>query len=106
MDEILFRREPPSRRKHEPPMPDMFDPRPTWLAVPSTDLEKKFAEFHRRNPHVYAALEQRALALVDLGRTRLGIAELVEELRYDPRLTTQGDTFKLNNSHRSFYSRC
>lgn len=105
MDEMLYRREPPSRRKHEPLMPDFFDDRPPWLAVPQTDLEKKFAEFHRVNPKVYEAIEKRCLTLFDLGRTRIGVAELVEELRYDPRLVTQGETFKINNSYRSFYAR-
>jgi hypothetical protein len=105
VDPILF----PDKRKprHAPPPaePDLFDEQPAWVAVPETDLERRFVEFHRANPKVYAALEAKCLALFEQGRTRIGVAELVEDLRYDQSLKTAGDQFKINNSFRSFYAR-
>lgn len=107
MDEILFSGRGNYPRKKTPTVvePDLFDEQPMWIAQPETDLERRFVEFHRRNPRVYAALEKKCLALFDSGRTRIGVAELVEDLRYEPSLKTAGDTFKLNNSYRSFYAR-
>jgi hypothetical protein len=85
--------------------PSLFDKDPAWLTLPYTPIERRFAEFHRANPDVYHCLEQRALEFAGRGRKRIGIAELVEELRYMPHLHTHGDQFKLNNSYRSLYAR-
>lgn len=85
--------------------PSLFDLDPAWLTHPSTSLEKRFAEFHRKNPLVFRRIRETAIRLVTSGRTRIGIAELAEELRYDPTLSTTGDGFKLNNSFRAFYAR-
>ncbi len=69
------------------------------------ELEWRFRAVHAANPQVYRRLEEKALDLVKQGRTRIGIAELVEDLRYDFTLRTTGEPFKLNNSHRAFYAR-
>lgn len=79
---------------------------PGFLVVPSTELEKRFKSFHEANPHVYTWLEEKALELVRAGRSRIGVAELIEDLRYVPSLFTKGEAaFKLNNSYRAFYAR-
>lgn len=78
---------------------------PAFLVVPSTDLEQRFKAFHEKNPHVYRRIEEKALELARAGRSRIGIAELVEDLRYDPSLRSAGEAFKLNNSYRAFYAR-
>lgn len=78
---------------------------PAFLVVPSTELERRFKAFHKDNAHVYARLETRALELARSGRTRIGVAELVEDLRYDPTLRSKGEAFKINNSYRAFYAR-
>jgi hypothetical protein len=78
---------------------------PPFLIAPETPLERRFAEFHKANPQIYRALARQAEQLLDQGRRRIAIAELVEELRYHEDLGTRADPFKLNNSHRAFYSR-
>lgn len=106
MDEILYRKNRPQPVESLPLFAGEAEiVEPTWLTSPTSALEHRFAAFHRANPHVYDAIERKAMALVTLGRTRLGIAELVEELRYDPRLVTKGEHFKLNNDYRAFYAR-
>ncbi len=88
--------------------PKAFDGRPedpSFILAPSTPLERRFADFHRTNPQVYRELNAKAVKLLESGRSRIGIAELVEELRYDYRLRSEGDAFKLNNTWRAFYSR-
>ena len=78
---------------------------PGFLTNPATDLERRFAEFHYGNPQVFAEIERKALSLVDVeGRSRIGIAEIVEEIRYDHRVRSNGG-FKINNSFRAFYAR-
>lgn len=79
---------------------------PGFIANPATDLERRFADFHRSNPAIYAEIERKALQLVDVeGRNRIGIAEIVEDIRYDHRIQGRGDSWKVNNSHRAFYAR-
>lgn len=79
---------------------------PPFLTNPVTELERRFADFHRSNPGIYAEIERKALQLANVGeRKRIGIAEIVEDIRYDYRATSKGDAFKINNSWRAFYSR-
>lgn len=67
--------------------------------------KRSFERFHRANPHVYAELKARALALKEAGVTRGSIGQLFEVLRYDHAIQTQNSEFKLNNNHRAFYAR-
>src|SRR3954470_15226635 len=109
MDEILFSRHRPRPTQSADTLPlfsgEPEGVEPTWLSNPTSSLEQRFAAFHHANPAVFIAIEKKALQLLDSGRTRIGIAELVEDLRYDNSLKTSGDQFKLNNSYRSFYAR-
>lgn len=68
-------------------------------------LADRFAAFHKANPHVYEAIKRKARLLIARGRKRIGIAEIVEELRYDYRMQTEKDEWKMNNSYRAFYAR-
>jgi hypothetical protein len=62
--------------------------------------------FHKANPQVFVELRRLALTLVDRGHQRFAIATLFEQLRWETYLrTTDTEGFKLNNSHRAFYSR-
>lgn len=79
---------------------------PPFLTNPETSLERRFAEFHRSNLPIYRALANRCEQLLDQGRRRISIAELVEEIRHDPDIGgSRANPFKLNNSYRAFYSR-
>lgn len=79
---------------------------PPFLTNPVTELERRFAQFHRNNPEIFQQIERRALVLAKVGeRKRIGIAEIVEDIRYDGLTSSQGDRFKINNSFRAFYAR-
>lgn len=67
-------------------------------------LEERFNAFHAANPHVYAHLRTLALKLAREGK-KAGIATIYEVLRYEGIWQTTGDTYKLNNDWRAFYSR-
>jgi hypothetical protein len=79
---------------------------PLWLVAPETEIEKAFALWHRDHPAVYAALEAAALSQQRDGAHRLGIAKLVEDIRYNPGIRPRdGEAFRLNNNYRSLYAR-
>lgn len=67
--------------------------------------QERFDRFHELNPHVYEALRVLARDLVRAGRQRLGINMLVEVLRWQRMLRTEGDDYKLNNNYAPFYAR-
>lgn len=87
--------------------PDLFAQTadPHWLQWPTTKLERRFAEFHKRNPHVYAEFERRAMELYRAGATKIGVKAIAERIRWDVRVRTLGDEFKVNNSWVSLYAR-
>lgn len=70
-----------------------------------TDLDARFAEWLRANGHVLDQFCEMARAAKRAGRQRIGAKRLVEIMRWDTRLTTNGDPFKLNNSFTSRLSR-
>lgn len=89
---------------------DLFSDQDIYRLVDVTydagsSLKQRFMKFHEANPHVYQAIVKKALALQRNGISRFGIAAIFETLRYDAALQTGGDSFKLNNSYRAFYSR-
>ena len=87
--------------------PDLFPAAadPSWLVWPRSRLERRFAAFHAANPHVWAEVERRALALHRAGARRVGIALIFEAMRYDRLVTTTGEPWKMNNSYRALYAR-
>jgi hypothetical protein len=77
----------------------------TYRSNPPTKIELAFIQFHLKNQHVYAALEELALRAQKAGVTKLGIGALAETLRYSAALQTKGDAYKLNNNFRALYAR-
>jgi hypothetical protein len=76
------------------------------LPFPTDDtLQARFEAFHAENPWVLERLEHLTGEWLRTGHDRLGIGMLFEVLRWQHRLDTRGDKFKLNNSLRSRYAR-
>jgi len=68
-------------------------------------IDERFADFHRKNPHVYRNLVRLALDDAARGRRR-GMAALFEELRYAYEATDHDPAdYKLNNDYASRYAR-
>jgi len=84
-----------------------FEPYPVGHVGPpdGKTIEEAFLDFHKRNPHVYDELVRLARRAQRRGVSRFGIGAMFEVLRWRYALRTQGDEFKLNNNHRSYYSR-
>jgi hypothetical protein len=66
---------------------------------------QKFEEYHAKNPQVYQLLRRFALEAHRSGRVRLSISLLFERVRWYTTVETQGDVFKVNNTHRAWYVR-
>jgi hypothetical protein len=71
-----------------------------------TEAEKKFLDFHEKNPQVYKVLLMLAREAVRRGRTKIGMKMLYERARWEFFLGTAGDDeYKLNNNYTAFYAR-
>jgi hypothetical protein len=70
-----------------------------------TPADKKFREFHAKNPHVYALLEEYAQEVWDLGYRRIGINLLIERVRWFGMVTTTDKDYKVNQNYASRYAR-
>lgn len=68
-------------------------------------IDQRFEAFHQANPWVYTQLVALARYAVARGKTKLGIKSLIERLRWDFELSSNGQPWKLNNSFSSRYAR-
>jgi len=86
-----------------PPAPPPAD---AQLYPEESRLDRAFAEFHEQNPEVYLRLVKLARDLRARGHKRLGIGMLFEVIRWMHYMETFDVAgYKLNNNHRSRYSR-
>lgn len=76
---------------------DMFDA--------GNPLEKKFWEYHRENPQVYALFDRFASEAVNRNRKRFSANMIFERMRWYTVIETGGDEYKLNNNYRAYYAR-
>lgn len=74
-------------------------------SAPLPRVERNARAFHEKNPHVYEELRKIARDLRRRGIRRVGIALLFERLRWISKIETDGDPFRLDNSHRAYYAR-
>lgn len=68
-------------------------------------IQQRFDAFHRANPWVYEALVILVRDWVASGRTRAGMKQFIEVIRWEHGRRTDGDSFRLNNNHTSRYAR-
>lgn len=68
------------------------------------DIQKEFEEFHARNPHVYEIFVKWARYIKSKGR-RASAGLIFERMRFDMKVETDGEPYKLNNNFRSRYAR-
>ena len=70
------------------------------------DLEAKFWEFHRANPHVYMLLRRFTWEIKQAGHKHYSMDAVYHRVRWHMQIDTIGDLdFKLNNNHTSYYAR-
>lgn len=70
------------------------------------DLDSKFQEFHKNNPHVYDILVRLARQAKKTGKIKMSVVLLVQVARWELMFTTKSDDgYKINNSFTSRYAR-
>jgi hypothetical protein len=67
----------------------------------------KFGEFHQNNPHVYEAFLDVARRGKEMGKTKWGIAGVIEILRWEWHHQTQDNhyPYKISNDYKPYYAR-
>mgnify|MGYP003138246994 CR=1 FL=1 len=67
-------------------------------------LTLDFLTFHRDNPRVYELFTKFATA-VARNRSKFGARAILERIRWETNVETNGATVKIPNAHSSYYSR-
>ena len=70
----------------------------------SSDIQADFERFHAENPEIFKSFAKLALEVKARGK-RVGSKLIMERLRWDYIMTTDGDEFKINNNYSSRYAR-
>lgn len=70
-------------------------------------LYGKWKAFHEANPSVYELFEHYAFEAIHAGFEHYGAQSVIERVRWDTSIKTQGDefNFKINNNWTAFYAR-
>lgn len=64
-------------------------------------IQERFEAWVAANPELYRLIRQYAYRALEAGRSRFGIAAIVERVRWDIEIESEGDDFKINNDFRS-----
>lgn len=71
---------------------------------PRTLLEQ-FKKYHEQNPHVYEEFGRLAYQMKKTGRRKYSSKMIINVLRWNMDLRTEGDVFKINDKFQSIYGR-
>lgn len=67
--------------------------------------EKQFRIFHASNPQVYKMFKRFSLEAIEAGKKHLSAWLIINRMRWETEIVTQGDAFKINNNYIAYYSR-
>jgi len=63
-----------------------------------------FDAYHAANPHLYAVFCRFTLEVIKAGR-KASVGMIFNRIRWETRVVTEGDRFKINDRYQPFYSR-
>lgn len=66
--------------------------------------DKKFLQYHKTNPHLYAAFKSIALRAINIGFRNYGAKGIFEIIRWERKEKGLGD-FKINNNFAPLFAR-
>lgn len=69
------------------------------------DLLQRFKEFHQKNPEVYRLFKLNAEKILLTGRKKYSAWTIIQVIRWEYDLKTQGDVFQINNDYIAIYAR-
>ncbi len=62
-----------------------------------------FSQYHSKNPQIYEEFKRFTFELINAGHRRLGSKQIVERIRWETMITTDG-IFKVNNNYTVDYA--
>jgi len=68
-------------------------------------IREGFLEFHKNNPHVYAAFEQQCLEAIKKGRKKISAKLILNWIRWNEYLKTDDKNFKINDAYQAYFAR-
>jgi len=68
-------------------------------------MKERWWQFHQSNPGVYEAFESYAFEAIRAGKTKLSHWLIINRMRWDNELKTDGEEFKLPNEFIAYYAR-
>jgi len=66
---------------------------------------QRWLEWHRDNPHVYELFKEFTFQAIDRGHKRLSAWLVVNRIRWETAVETNGGDFKISNDFIAYYSR-
>lgn len=62
-----------------------------------------FAQYHARNPQIYEEFKRFTFELISAGHRRLGSKQIIERIRWETMISTDG-IYKVNNNYTVDYA--
>jgi hypothetical protein len=71
----------------------------------SDKLKQQWWKWHKENPHVWKLFEKYTMQAIHAGHNHYSSMAIIERIRWHSDVETTGDKFKINNNHKTYYSR-
>ena len=76
------------------------------MSLEQTRLEKKFINYHQKNPEVWREFKRYAFEAIEAGRIQYSAKLIMEKIRWDSKLEVQKvSAFKIPNEVTAYYAR-
>jgi hypothetical protein len=69
------------------------------------ETKREWWEWHKKNPHVYELFKRFSMQAINCGHRNLSAWLIVNRIRWETSVETQGDDFKINNDYIAYYAR-
>ena len=76
-----------------------------FMEKPVSENKQKFLDWHRDNPHVYDLFKRFSFEAIERGHKNLSAWLIVNRIRWETSVVTQGSDFKISNNNIAYYSR-
>jgi hypothetical protein len=69
------------------------------------DLKKRWWSWHKKNPHVWRLFEKFTMIAIGRGHKNLSAWLIVNRIRWETSIETEGEDFKISNDFIALYAR-
>ena len=69
------------------------------------ETKRGWWQWHKRNPHVYELFKRFSMQAINRGHRNLSAWLIVNRIRWETSIETEGDDFKISNDFIAYYSR-